>query len=468
MRISLLIAALVALFGLAFAVWDYAASASASSIETQGSLLVNKGAQVLADTDSAAAETLYRRARALAQRTKSAPHIRFLLGRSAAVLSMYRASASDKISLLCTALANYRAAAQLSPAVPGYQIAWAELDARLRSPEELCQAAGAPLPIAQPGMSPLERLRWAEKLGPFNTSELYLAGLVYLSLEQKSEALALFRRVQEINPRFTRAQREYVYSLVGSEHELRSAMPARYPEVLQWIYHFSRFREGEFAAWRSAFVEAVALALSELEQRRSAQNLDAPSYHHFLKTLSKTDLLAASDELRQRFDRRLAEAYAAEGNMSWAAVLRRRSELQRIRVLKGKVRDDRRPVEVMVYNWAGDIDTRHTALDMQGVSLGVFFPSTAKPELLILEGADSAAKFETASIQFLQSKDNLAFSPYDLAAKISLVAADGKEIMLVELDGDVPPYLKIHYRGAKRRPSIANRSVDLIQVYGAP
>jgi len=264
-------------------------------------------------------------------------------------------------------------------------------------------------------------------------TDLYWGAFVYLALGERVKAFDILKLNQEINPYFSSQQRVYLYDLISTSEELKHALPARYPQVIEWIDHFSQNRPAQFFAWSGVFEEALSRSMDEMEQRLHSQQFEPQLFAEYVKTMSLSPVIPLSDKLRKRFDLVLAQVHRGSGNDLWADILEHRSALERITVAKGTIADDRHPQRTMLAHWVGDTDSTIWALDGLGRSIGFFLPSGEKAEMVVLQSGQKGQKLTKDALQIFVSNDNIdyqqSYNDYDLHA----LAVDGQNIVVIKL-----------------------------------
>lgn len=392
------------------------------------------------------------------------PHANYSLGRSALLMSASVQNLDEKLYYVCEALEYFKNGLQQMPHSPDFHIALADLQAQVPHPERVCsQFNGETSPAFE--LNPSQRLAHAVSLSPHSVVDTYLAAVVYLSIGRKDDALALLRQNQEMNPLFSSGQRLYTFSLITSEHDLALAIPRKYPEVVNWIVFFSGERPSDFRSWRKTFVSALEDSVHELKDRYRTGAITEHYLSAFLKHIARTPLAVSSEPVRRELDALLADLYRDEKLPYWADVLQARSEMERLRVLKSIIVDDKAPKSTELFGWTDDHELRTAALDSLGRSLGVFIPVGSQAELLVLESKTSSARVSDAEVGVMVSSDNRHY--HDLTGvswKHHLV--DGREVLAMELPPLDYRYLKVRYLGSQRDSKFINSMQQLLQVYG--
>lgn len=455
----------VSLFGFLHSGWEVLVARSFSKINSEAGFLSEKSPRYLTRSADEEMTELYAHWEKLDRLARVHPEIKHQLGRAALARSVSAKNTDKKIALFCEAREHFRQAALRSPHNATYQVSWADVDTQLRNPEKICpqfsKTSTSPSPL-----SPPERLQLAQNISPFSTIDLYLAAIVYLRGGDRNKALSLLRTNQEINPHFTKAQRAYTYNLVRSEQELTVAIPRRYPEVLGWIWHFSREREADYIDWRDTFVSAVEDALLDVRARFKEGKINSRDYSTYIKSIHSIPLVADSEQLRRNLDGLLANIYEVEGNPDWAKVLKYRQELIRIPVLKSLIGDDKLPKQTMLFGWVPDFEQRRAELDVLGRSIGIYLPLGHRMHMLILESLQSSTQIDEKALELMFSQDNLTYYPLSITDSVTTKLIDGRENMVITFDQADFRYLKIRYLGSNRVPKFSNRFSRLIQVYG--
>jgi hypothetical protein len=456
----------ISLLGIIFGIWDYAVQRTLSSIEDEAAILAGKVPQYHPLSAADEVSRLFSQLQSLGKYANTFPDVAFSLGKANLVKSLHAQSMNERVSLFCDALSSFQGATQSSPHNPRYQIAWADVQAQLPSAEVVCPGLGATLRSSGTQLSTAERLAWAEELAPFSTTDLYLSSIVYLSLGLKDKALSLLRLNQEINPSFTNEQRDYTYNLVNTQEELLLAMPPHYPEILSWIWYFSRNRESDYLLWKDSFVTSLNQAITELQTRFRQGKITPDAYSGYLKSINALPLIPASEVLRSRLDDLMANIYEVEGNTFWSGVLAKRQMLSRLRVLKALVVDDKQPGSTMLFGWVPDSEPRSAEIDVLGRSVGIYLPRGNQLQMLVLQSTTLSEGLDKKSLEVLYSNDNQSFHPLNIGDQIASGVVDGKETLVITFPQANFRYLKLRYLGSNREPRFANRFSDLIQAYG--
>lgn len=396
------------------------------------------------------------------------PEVSYGIAR-AALLRALVAKPDLQLPLVCEAFQRLVEATHSSPHVARYHIALADLQTQLPHPEITCLAleneAGSSLQkLAY--VEPSKRLAWALSLGPWATTDLYLASLVYLNLGQKMKALELLRINQHINPYFTTEQRNYAAQLVTSKAELEIALPRQYPEILSWVHHFFTLRRNDYLRWKEVFVTTLDAAINEVIERFHARKLAPEHYSAYIKSIATVPLSTNSDLLRRHLDALLADIYEVEGQANWARILRVRKDLNRIPVLKAAIADDRLPLKTMLFGWVEDDEQRTLQLDVLGQSLGIFLPEGMNASMVILQNQGSSGMFGKESLEILVSDDNLNFHPSRGHIETQVFFIDGRETVALLFEQTDFCFLKIRYTDPNQKAHFENSLTNLIQVYG--
>jgi len=386
------------------------------------------------------------------------PEAKFSLGRASLVLARYRDGMDAKTSLICQALQNFRSAARANPANSIYQLGWSDLRGQLRSPETLCPGM---LPADDP-LSAAERLNLGLSLAPNGTREMYLAGLILLSMGEKNTALDLFRKNQELNPYFSSVQRDFILGLVWSESDLVQAIPRKFPESVAWVQHFENERSADLREWRGTFEKALDDTVSELIARADGNE----SAVQYLKQIAQLQIVGTSDALRKRLDSLLATVYQNESQSGWAALLDKRAKLDRLPVIKSVIVDDRSPKSTMLFSWTTDSDERSLALDALGRTIGVMLPEKGRASTLILEDLPGGARLDAGDVELLFSQDNEAYFSLPAKPEHQSFFVDGRQTIVINLSGIDARFFKIRYSGSAPRGTFTNSLQRLVQVYG--
>ena len=454
---------LVSLAGITRSSWQLAVTATTAATKAQESLISGDEPRFVTQPLTEELRLVHASWEKAAAIAASIPEVEHQLGRATLVLSLAEPSGNKKIELFCRSLRHFQNAALKSPHNPRYQIAWADIASQMRI-ADVCERELGSAQLRSP-LDAKQRLAWAQELAPYSVVDLYLGALVYLGMGEKDKGLELLRLNQEINPHFTKAQRDYTYRLITSEDELNTALPRRYPEIVSWIWHFSTNREHDYLAWRLTFARALDEAITEVKERFAAGKIPSETYALFIKNINSLPLVAASQPLRQRLDEILANIYEVEDNQWWAAVLREREGLIRLPLLKSLIADDKFPDKTMLFGWVPDEEPRRTELDVLGHSLGLYVPRGQVPRLLVLQSMSASARLKENEIEILWSGDNLNYHPLS-AKKIETDIVDGRETIVIRFDRADFRYLKIRYLGSSRTSRFINRFCDLVQVYG--
>ncbi len=453
----------LSLLGASQVIWELAVVSMLASAREQETFISGDHSRLITSPLASQLNMLHSKWKSLSTFADSLPGIKHQLGRATLALSVIQTSYDKKLEYYCTALGYFRQAAARSPHNARHQIAWADISSQLKS-ETVCSSAVNEKDFT-PSLSPQARLELARSLAPYSVSDLYLAALVYLALGEKSPALELLKLNQEINPHYTKQQREYTYSLVTSEQELRQAMPQQYPEALAWIWYFSVNREHDYLSWKATFVELLDGTIAEVRHRFEQGKITQELFAQFIKNINEVPLVSGSEKLRKRLDELLSHIYRIEDNTWWADILQQRQTLHRIPVLKSVIVDDKQPRQTMLFGWVPDSEPRTAALDAFGRSLGFYLPRGQFLSLLILQSLSSTARLSARDIQVMWSEDNLSYHPLD-TQKLELGMVDGKETIVISVHNPNTRYLKIRYLGANQTPRFTNRFGELVQAYG--
>ena len=391
--------------------------------------------------------------------------IHYLAGKANLVGSLRPEKLEDRLSRLCLALAHFSEASKRNPHKARFHIARADLEIQLQGATGLCSKKLG-LPKKTSLENALQSLTWAESLAPRSVKDLYLASLVYLGAQEKTRALDLLRKHQEVNPYLTQAVREFIYQLVASASDLKSALPHRYPELIVWSKHFSRQRPLDYDRWRSVFVDASQSALDELAQRHREGKIDQTNLEQFVDEIAAMPHSLLSDNLRRSLDRTRSRLKGEKGKSSWAAFLEERGELKRIPVAKSILKDDENPKRTMLANWTQDHSSQWINFNVLGSTLGIAIPDNSAPKMLVLEGVSNNARLETKAIKVFISDDNQTYHP--LRGKLDLKEhfIQGQQTIQLKIPEGSFRYLKIHQAGTQRKSGMSNRFDKLLQVYG--
>ncbi len=384
-----------------------------------------------------------------------------------------RLSSEAKDLKYCDALGHFQKAIELSPANATYQIHWAKAAAGLTE-TSTCSSSSSLEPTRKAfhkadGTSAElaeARLNWARRLEPINSASLYLASLTNRRLGRKAESLQLLREVERLSPVFSAEQGSFFFRLIETKEDLELAIPREYPDVIDWVLHFSSNRPSDYKAWEPEFAQALTDSFVDLEKKILENPGIFDSIPKHIKTTDSLPIVSRNDTLRRQLDKVLSSIYLRENNREWAQFLLSRANLFRIPVVKSYLRKDILPRETMLSRWQDDQADGMLQLNRLNSSVGYFVPTGFVPKLVVLRNASRRLERTESSIEVRTSVDNELFEIFRPTEAVKSFTVDKKEILVLISPEAEYRYVKIRYDNQGADSSFKNRLASLVEVYG--
>ena len=226
------------------------------------------------------------------------PLHRLQLGRLELLLASLETNLKNKNHYLCGSLDNFYQASLLGVSSNFSRIALADALQHLdNKQQELCED------LSNPAISDLkwkEQLKQAESLAPNLSFSLFRAARIWFRAGEFEEAFRLYKKMQENSPSLSYRSFESLFKLVSNEDDLEQILPSRFPQLLNWLNHFSFYENEKFLNWKKTFSNSAKKALNQLELEYNQGQVSSQLYHEYLKRLSRNELTFLDDELRKR------------------------------------------------------------------------------------------------------------------------------------------------------------------------
>ena len=391
----------------------------------------------------------------------NSPRALFRTAQASLELGLNEIGSEKQNELLCSAYRNFDRAHQLSPLNPDYLLGRAQSETMLIQKKASCSNFNPSKEHI------LTAINTSLTNAPFQLSTLRQASDILLLLEENTMAFRLVNKIQSLDASIADEQKYWIYSLAKTSDDIDLLIPESFPQIVDWINFFSQQRRSDLIEWQAQFTGKTKKAIINLKTRLDANYLSIPEYSQFIKEISHTALVNYDDSLRKELDQLLSNIYDIEENpSSWSAILKERQNLDRIRILKAVIEEDKSPATTMLTSWFPDSSDYFLSLKEGAMSIGVYIPPTSIPRLLFIEPKQPQSSIDLDALTFLASEDNMNF--YDFSSEVSLsqTTIDGKTLIIARINKPAFRYLKIYFKKIRSQIAFSNSLADLIQVYG--
>jgi tetratricopeptide (TPR) repeat protein len=366
-------------------------------------------------------------------------------------------STNDWIPLYCEALAAYGDAIRAEPQQARLLMQWANL-------RQILGSTACPAPYTAGDYK--EALLKALEIDPTNTDAQYAAGLIFRWGGDIDTASQLFNSVLRYHPSLSTNQERQIYASIDSAERLTRIVPARFPQVLKASRYFlaDPGAVSTVAVREPAFLASIEmLQLGALKESHEAYTAGLLPFSMHLQRLDALTDVAATTQIRQELDRRLAVLLVRAGDAGLAHYLEERQRLYELEVIPSSIAGDTRPLKSSLVEWGG---AGSYFADEFYQSVGFFLaPQQGVRAVELRFGARPSQAFRNA-LRVYVSSDNRNWSEIEQRGAPQVFGLGSKHFVVLRVPTRGEPYWKVHFANASRERKLLTSLSEGLRVYG--
>lgn len=364
---------------------------------------------------------------------------------------------SEWIPLYCEALAAFGEAIRAEPQDARLLMQWANLRQILGSTS--CSAAYTAGDYK-------EALLKALDIDPTNTDAQYAAGLIFRWGGDIDTASKLFHSVLRYHPSLSANQERQIYASIDSPDRLTQIVPARFPQALK----ASRYFLSDPGAVRTVavrepgFLSALeVLQLEALKESHEQYTSGLLPFSMHLQRLNELTDFAATTQIRQELDRRLAVLLVRAGDPGLAHYLEERQRLYELEVMRSSIAGDTRPLKSSLVEWGG---AGSYFADEFYQSVGFFLAPQQGVQAIEMRFSARPSQAFRSALRVYVSSDNKNWSEIEQRGPPHTFSLGSKHFVVLRVPTKGESYWKVHFANASRERKLLTSLSEGVRVFG--
>jgi hypothetical protein len=270
------------------------------------------------------------------------------------------------------------------------------------------------------------------------------------------------------------AEYEFLFTQIHSDEDLKKIIPTNIFLYLDFLEHLYELNEETLSTYEKSLSEIGIQALRVLQKNIEEGKVNSKKIEELLFLLHRSVPINLLDRVRQERDRVWSywvEKKNEDGQR--VRILKLRSQLQRIPLIKSAHHLENNPEKSMLSNWKIDQSMENESLTLDGTSLGFILPKDCILSLIVLESAKVGSQVRAEDLHFYESADNYHYQEKPIT--VQSTSQKRAPLVAVHIQSEDPkmfhgPFGKIVYRGREipisSKESFQHSLRDLIQGYG--